>query len=78
MKLVKNLDMQLKILVVEAGDLGSYSCRKGVATTVSEWCKGYPPIVAICILAGWVLGGLKDKYLFREKSGNQYAGRCAS
>ena len=37
-----------------------------------------PPIVALYILAGWVLGGVKDKYLFSEKAGDQYAGRCTS
>ena len=34
-KLVKNLDMQLKRLGFEAGDLGSHFCRRGVATMVA-------------------------------------------
>ena len=25
-------------------------------------------ILAVCISAGWVLGGVKDKYLFRENA----------
>ena len=29
-------------------------------------------------VTGWVLGGVKVKYLFREKSGDQYVGRYAS
>lgn len=24
------------------------------------------------------MGGMKDKYIFREKAGDQYVGRCAS
>ena len=38
----------------------------------------YPPIIELCIRARWVLGGVKDKYLFREKAGDQYVGRYAS
>ena len=37
-----------------------------------------PPIITLCIQAGWILGGVKDKYLFREKAGDQYVGCCAS
>ena len=64
-KLVKQLDTQLKRLGFEAGYLGSHSCSKGVATMVAAGCTVYPPIFALCILVEWVLGGLKDKYLFR-------------
>ena len=78
MKLVKQLDTQLKRLGFEAGDLGSHSYHKGVATMVASGCTVSPPIFALCIQAGWFLGGVKDKYLFREKSGDQYIGCCAS
>ena len=37
-----------------------------------------PPIVSICVRAGWSMGGVKDKYLKRENAGDQYVGRCAS
>ena len=77
-KTVKQLDMQLKRLGFEAGDIGSHSCRKGVATMVAAGCTVYLPIVALCIQAGWVLGGVKDKYLFRDRSSDQYVGRCDS
>ena len=43
---------------------------------VSAGCTVYPPIVALCIRVVWVLGGVKDKYLFREKFDNQKFGRC--
>ena len=77
-KTVKQLDMQLKRLGFEAGDIGSHSCHKGVATMVAAGCTVYPPIVALCIQVGWVLGEVKDKYLFRDGSGDQYGGRYAS
>ena len=69
-KLVKQLDTQLKRLVFEAGDLGYYSCHKGMATMVAAGCTVSPPIVALCIRAGWILGGVKDQYLFRDKAGD--------
>ena len=45
---------------------------------VSVGYKLYSPIVAIFIWPGWALVEVNDKYLFREKSGVQYVGRCAS
>ena len=68
----------LKIFGFDKDDLGSHSCRKGVATMIAAGCTVSPPIVALCIRAGWALGGVKDKYLFRENAGDQYVGRCAS
>lgn len=62
----------------EANDFGSHSARKGVATWVAGGCTVSPPIVALCLRAGWSLGGVKDRYLFYENAGDQYVGRCAS
>ena len=45
---------------------------------VASGCTVSPPIVAICIRAGWAMGGVKDKYLNRADAGDQYVGRCAS
>ena len=71
-KIVKPLYTYLKIIGFEVGDLGSHYCNKGVAVMVTAGCTVYPPIVALCIREGWFLSGVKDKYLFREKSGDQY------
>jgi hypothetical protein len=76
--LVSECSAELKNMGFEKADLGTHSCRKGVATMVAAGCTVSPPIVALCIRAGWVLGGVKDKYLFREGAGDQYVGRCAS
>ena len=59
-------------------DLGTHYCRKGVATMVAAGCTVSPPIVSICVRAGWVMGGVKDKYLKIDSAGNQHVGRCAS
>ena len=60
-KLVNNLDKQLKRHGFEVGDLGSHFCCKWVAKMVAALCTFTPPIVALCIWAGWGLGGVKKK-----------------
>ena len=76
--LIKSLQPELREFVYVPGDLGSHSCRKGVATLIASGCTVSPPISSLCIRAGWVMGGMKDKYIFNEKAGDQYVGRCAS
>ncbi|KAL7524807.1 hypothetical protein ACHAXR_003117, partial [Thalassiosira sp. AJA248-18] len=77
-KLVKQMKKPLAKLGFAPGDLATHSARKGVGTMVAAGCTVSPPIVSLCIRAGWTLGGVKDKYLFRENAGDQYVGRCAS
>lgn len=62
----------------EPSDFGSHSSRKGVGTWVAAGCTVAPPIVSLCLRAGWSLGGVKDKYLFHADAGDQHVGRCAS
>ena len=69
---------ELMCMGYSEGELGTHSCRKGVATMVACGCTVSPPIASLCIRAGWVMGGVKDKYIFREGSGDQYVGRCES
>lgn len=77
-KLVLELDSQLSDMGFEIGDLGTHSSRKGVATMIAAGCTVSPPIISICIRAGWAMGGVKDKYLLYGCAGDQYVGRCAS
>ena len=69
---------RLRDLGVKPGDLGTHSSRKGVATMVAAGCTVLPPIVSLCIRVGWIMGGLKDKYLFYESAGDHYIGRCTT
>ena len=62
----------------DPSDFGTHSTRKGVATWVAAGCTVAPPIVSLCLRAGWSLGGVKDKYLFHENAGDQHVGRCAA
>ena len=80
LQLIADNKYELQQLGVEEGDLGTHSCRKGVATMVAAGCTVSPPIVSICVRAGWVMGGggVKDRYLKRESAGDQYVGRCAA
>ena len=75
---LESLKAELTVLGYNKGDLGSHSCRKGVATWIAGGCTVSPPICALCIRTGWIMGGPKDKYIFRESAGDQYVGRCAS
>ena len=57
LQLISDNKYELQQLDVEEGDLGTHSCRKGVATMVAAGCTVSPPIVSICVRAGWVMGG---------------------
>ena len=37
---------------------------------IESGCTVFPPIVLISIRTGWVMGGVKDKYLFMECTGD--------
>ena len=76
--LIKDNLEHLKTLGVEEDNIGMHFCRKEVSTMVAAGCTVYPPILSTCIRAGWVMVGVKDKYLKRKSAGDQYVGRCAS
>ena len=78
LRFVAEHKVELQKLGVQHGDLGTHSCRKGVGKMVSQGCTISPPIILICIQCGWVMGGVKDKYLKYEAAGDQYIGMCAS
>ena len=63
---------------VKPGDLGTHSVQKGVATMVAAGCTVSPPIVSLCLRVGWIVGHVKDKYIFYEASGDRCVGRCAT
>ncbi len=74
----RELKDDLKALGVHWTDLGTHSARKGVGTMVANASTVGPPIVALCLRAGWKLGGVKEKYLFRADGGDMAVGRRAS
>ena len=77
-KMISDNLKELAILGVKEGDLGTHSLRKGVATMVAAGCTVSPPMTSLCIRAGWVLGGVRDKYFKHQNAGDQCVGRCAT
>ena len=57
-------------------DLGTHSVRKGAATYCCTGVHPGPPIVSVCLRAGWTLGRVKERYLKYESGGDQLVGRC--
>ena len=59
-------------------EIGTHSYRKGSATYTASGSTSAPPIVAICLRAGWKLGGVLNTYLSLESAGDRFVGRvCA-
>ena len=70
LKFYKEHQDDLKRMGIDYKSLGSHSVRKGVGTMVASGCTGGPPIVPLCLRAGWKLGGVKDnKYVSSIASG---------
>ena len=78
LQVISEKKAELQMLGVKNCDIGTHSCCKGVATMVADGCTVSPPIVSICVRSGWVMGGVKDRYLKHESAGNQYVGCCTA
>ena len=57
-------------------DIGTHSIRKGAATYCTCAVHPGPPIVSVCLRAGWTIGRVKERYLKYEAAGDQLVGRC--
>ena len=64
-KLLLNHEETVTVMGINICNLGTHSCCKGVETMVDSECTVSPPIVQICVRAGLVMVGVKDKYLKR-------------
>ena len=62
-KVVKGTENELLALGFHPYDIDTHSLRKEVVTMVASGCTVSPPISSLCIRAGWVMGGVKDKYI---------------
>ena len=49
--------------------------KKGVSTMVASGCAISPPIISLCIRAGWSIDGMKERYLKYESARDKYVGR---
>ena len=59
-------------------DFGVHSLRKGSSIYVSSGSTCGPCIVSLCLPCGWSMGGVQDRYLRYEATGDQYCGTIVS
>ena len=55
--------------------LGTHSIRKGAATYCCTAVTPGPPIVSVCLRAGWALGRVEERYLKYDACRDQVVGR---
>ena len=60
---------------VDPKNLGTHSIRKGAATYCCAGVHPGPPVVSVCLRAGWSLGRVKERYLKYEVAGDELVGR---
>ena len=60
---------------IDVSELGSHSIRKGAATYCCTGCHPGPPIISVCLRAGWTLGSVKERYLRYDNAGDEVVGR---
>ena len=56
-------------------EIGTHSIRKGAATYCTTGVIPGPPVVSVCLRAGWTLGRVKERYLKYEVAGDELVGR---
>ena len=69
---------RLDRLGIPYDEIGTHSVRKGSASHAASGSTHGPPIVAICLRAGWKLGGVLNTYLILENAGDCFVGRVAA
>ena len=55
--------------------LGTHSIRKGAARYCCTGTSHGPPVVSVCLRAGWSLGRVKERYLKYKVVGDELVGR---
>lgn len=56
-------------------DFGTHSERKGAASYTASGSTHCPSIISIHLRAGWVIGGVQDRYIRYESAGDFFVGR---
>ena len=60
---------------IDPQEIGTHSIRKGAATYCCAGVHPGPPVVSVCLRAGWSLGRVKKRYLKYEVAGDELVGR---
>ena len=74
-KTLEDSEEIFNVMGIDIDKIGTHSAQKGAATSTSTGSTVSPPMVSICLRAGWSMGPVKDKYIHYEKAGDQYFGR---
>lgn len=60
---------------IDPKEIGTHSIRKGAATYCCTVAHPGPPVVSVCLRAGWSLGKVKERYLKYGEAGDELVGR---
>ena len=75
LKLIHNNEDEYFQIGVSAQDIGTHSVRKGAATYCCAGVHPGPPVISVCLRAGWSVGRVKERYLKYENAGDELVGR---
>ena len=64
-----------KTLFVDLKEIESHSICKAAATYCYASVHLGPPIVSVCLRAGWTIGRVKERHLKYENAGDELVGR---
>ena len=57
---------------------GFRSIQKGADNYVATWCTVSPPMILICMIVNFTIGGLNDGSVKHKRAGGRFFGRCVS
>ena len=63
---------------IDPDDIGVHSIRKGAATYCTSGTTFGVSFAAVCIRAGWSMGGVKDRYIKYAEAGDRVCGRTVA
>ena len=66
-----------EVRLFKVTDIGMHSIWKGAISYLAS-LPGGPPIAAVCIWVGWMMGNIRDIYMRYISSGDQFIGQCLS
>ena len=75
LKLLVDNEHEYNAIGVSHQDIGTHSVRKGAATYCCAGVHPGPPVISVCLRAGWSVGRVKERYLKYENAGDELVGR---
>jgi integrase len=77
-RVVQEHSIEIIAMGVDPKNLGVHSIRKGAATYCSNGTTAGVSFSAVCVRAGWSIGGTVDRYIHHESAGDQVCGRTVA